>query len=178
MTGPRNPGNIGMILLGRVDLGQPSTEKRDVIASPPARSPRRLPDDVLDDGNQLSAVLPAQPHSAADARSLVFLACNRWAAAGICGDAQLVVTELVANAVHHAGTDITVRLTRIKDTPGGLRAEVSDTSTRPVRPRHAQSLEEGGRGLFLVDTLSSRWGAEANGHGKTVWAEIIPDVLS
>jgi anti-sigma regulatory factor (Ser/Thr protein kinase) len=130
---------------------------------------------VVDEGTRFVAVLPAEPRSAQHARSMVLAACIRWDAGDVCADTELVVTELVANAVRHAGTEITVRLAALAETPGGVRAEVSDSSTRPVRPRQAGGLEESGRGLFLVDMLSSRWGATATEDGKTVWAEIIPD---
>jgi anti-sigma regulatory factor (Ser/Thr protein kinase) len=130
---------------------------------------------VIDEGNRLIAVLPAEPRSAARARILVGTACSRWDAHQVCSDAELVVTELVANAVRHAGTQITVRLAVLEGQRGGVRAEVSDSSIRPVRPRHANAMEESGRGLFLVDTLSTRWGADATTEGKTVWAEIVPD---
>ncbi len=148
-----------------------------VIASQPGRVlATNLPHPVIDEGTRLIAVLPAEAQSASEARLLVLTACRRWGASVVCADAELVVTELVANAVRHAGTEITVRLAALKNTPGGVRAEVSDGSQRPVRPRHANALEESGRGLFLVDRLSSRWGADATSNGKTVWAEIIPDV--
>jgi anti-sigma regulatory factor (Ser/Thr protein kinase) len=148
----------------------------DTIPSHPGRLDQRdLPHAVTDEGNRLVAVLPAEPRSAAHARSLVLVACSRWDADEVSSDAELVVTELVANAVRHAGSEITVRLAALAATPGGVRAEVSDRSTRPVRPRHATMLEEDGRGLFLVDTLSSRWGAEATTDGKTIWAELVPD---
>lgn len=121
-------------------------------------------------------ILPAEPQSAGLARTLVLAACERWNAPGVSADAELVVTELVANAVRHAGSQITVQLTALSGSPGGVRAEVSDLSIRPVRPRLAHGLEESGRGLFLVDTLASRWGAEATPDGKTVWAEIVPEI--
>lgn len=133
------------------------------------------PFDVVDEGRQLVAVLPATPRSAARARHLVLTACARWSAGRVCDDAELVVTELVANAVRHAGTEITVRLAAVDDRPGGIRAEVSDGSSRPVRPRRAASLEESGRGLLLVDMLANTWGADANAAGKTIWAELLPD---
>jgi anti-sigma regulatory factor (Ser/Thr protein kinase) len=133
-----------------------------------------MPRSVVDEGDRLVAVLPADPQSAAEARSLVLVVCNRWHADEVCSDTELVVTELIANAVRHAGTEIVVRLARLTSLRG-VRAEVTDHSTRPVRPRQAGALSENGRGLFLVDTLSSRWGADATSEGKTVWAEIIPD---
>ncbi|MDX6257096.1 MAG: hypothetical protein QOJ11_3430 [Frankiales bacterium] len=131
---------------------------------------------MIDEGNRLVAVLPAEPRSAAHARILVLTACTRWDAGQVCSDAELVVTELVANAVRHAGSQITVRLAVLEGERGGVRAEVSDSSVRPVRPRHANGLAESGRGLFLVDRLSTRWGADATSEGKTVWAELVPDV--
>ena len=144
----------------------------DLISSP---SPFDLPRHVVDEGSRFVAVLPAEARSAAHARSMVMAACQRWHAGEVCADTELVVTELVANAVRHAGTEITIRLASLAGTPGGVRAEVSDFSTRPVRPRRADGLEESGRGLFLVDMLSSRWGATATRTGKTVWAEIVPE---
>ncbi|MCW2595888.1 MAG: hypothetical protein JWP39_1776 [Jatrophihabitans sp.] len=133
---------------------------------------------MIDEGNQLVAVLPAEARSAAHARMLVLSVCRRWRAEGVCSDAELVVTELVANAVRHAGTEITIRLAVLEGERGGVRAEVSDSSKRPVRPRHADALAESGRGLFLVDLLSTRWGADASSDGKTVWAELVPDVAA
>jgi anti-sigma regulatory factor (Ser/Thr protein kinase) len=166
---------IGTKFAGGVDPGHTKARTEDVIASHPGRSAAAgLPHDVIDEGDRLIAVLPAEPRSAARARNLVLVACTRWDAGQVAADAELVVTELVANAVRHAGTEITVRMATLHDVPGGVRAEVSDCSTRPVRPRHASAFEESGRGLFLVDTLSHRWGAEATPDGKTVWAEIVP----
>lgn len=155
-------------------MGTPGSPQlaEDLIASP---DPAHLPRDLVDEGSGFVAVLPAEPQSAQRARSMVLEACTRWDAGKVCADTELVVTELVANAVRHAGTAIVVRLVELTETPGGVRAEVSDSSTRPVRPRHAGGLEESGRGLLLVDLLSRRWGETATESGKTVWAEIVPD---
>jgi anti-sigma regulatory factor (Ser/Thr protein kinase) len=155
--------------------GKAALRSEDLIAIHPA-SPivDDLPSSVRDEGDRLSTVLPAEPQSAARARSLVMVACRRWSSTEISADAELVVTELVANAVRHTGTEITVRLASLAGS-GGLRVEVSDKSVRPIRPRHARALDESGRGLFLVDVLSHQWGADATPTGKTVWAEIVPD---
>ena len=168
----RNLGKNGTIFAERVQGRQPTTAE-DPITSP---HPSDLPRNVVDEGSRFVVVLPAEPRSAQHARSMVLAACNRWHAGEVCADTELVVTELVANAVRHAGTEITIRLASMVGTPGGVRAEVSDCSTRPVRPRRAGGMEESGRGLFLVDMLSSRWGATANKNGKTIWAEIVPDL--
>lgn len=118
------------------------------------------------------AVLPCTAMSAAVARKLTAERCLEWGTPALCSDLALVVTELVANAVRHAGTDITVRLSRLGD---GVRVEVADGSTRPLRPRSATIADESGRGLLLVDALSTRYGVEAERNGKLVWAELQPE---
>ena len=127
--------------------------------------PERTPEPFL-------AVLPPQPASAGTARELVVSRCREWCVASLSDDLALVVTELVANAVRHAGTDIEIRLFPLS---GGVRLEVADGSTRPLRPRKATIVDEGGRGLLLVDALATRYGVEAEPAGKKVWAELRVD---
>ena len=122
---------------------------------------------------QVAAMFPPQPSSAAAARDFVGSVCLDWHLEALLDDLALVVTELVANAVRHAGTDIAVKLVRLE---GGVRLEVHDGSTRPLRPRSATVLDEGGRGLLLVDALSSRFGVEGEPKGKRVWVELLLDV--
>ena len=82
----------------------------------------------------------------------------------------LLVSELVTNAVLHAGSDVEV-LVRLTAT--AARVEVTDASARAVAPRDAASDEDSGRGLALVGNLARRWGVrEAPGGGKTVWFEV------
>ena len=126
----------------------------------------------MTDADPLVAVLPCTPMSAAVARKLTTERCLEWGTPSLCGDLALIVTELVANAVRHAGTAITVRLSRLGD---GVRVEVADGSTRPLRPRLASLADEGGRGLLLVDALSTRYGVEAERAGKLVWVELLPE---
>ena len=115
------------------------------------------------------AFYPAEPRTVGVARAAVQESCQRWGYGGLCEDAKLIVSELVCNAVRHAGTDIglTVMTRRC-----GLRLEVSDGSTRPIRPRIAAPSDEGGRGLALVDALASHHGVRRSPGGKTVWAEL------
>ncbi|MEU3447305.1 ATP-binding protein [Streptomyces thermolilacinus] len=88
---------------------------------------------------------------------------------------ELVVAELAANAVLHGcvpGRNFELRLVR-DPAARTVRVEVSDT--HPGRPERVTAPvdAEGGRGLLLVDSVTSRWGvANRNGPGKTVWAEI------
>ena len=94
----------------------------------------------MNDADRLVAVLPCTAMSAAVARKLTTERCLEWGTPSLCSDLALVVTELVANAVRHAGTDITVRLSRLGD---GVRVEVADGSTRPLRPRLARRTGRG-----------------------------------
>ena len=83
--------------------------------------------------------------------------------------ADLLLSELATNAVVHAGTAFTVDV----HVNGTVRVAVGDgdpagvVAIRPSRP-----LEEGGRGLALVDALSTDWGVTRTGVGKTVWFEL------
>jgi anti-sigma regulatory factor (Ser/Thr protein kinase) len=124
------------------------------------------------DSSAVVVVLPSHAASAARARELVTSSCRTWDVNELCDDVALVVTELVGNAIRHAGGEVELRILPIA---GGVRLEVSDGSTRPLRPREAATFEEGGRGLLLVDALSHRYGVEAEERGKRVWAELLID---
>lgn len=87
-------------------------------------------------------------------------------------DAVLVADELVTNALRHGQAPRICRLTLLHH-PRRLRIEVDDASTREPRIRAPD--HTGGRGLILVDRLSSRWGTEHHNDHKTVWAELDLD---
>ncbi|MFD6115381.1 ATP-binding protein [Streptomyces yangpuensis] len=90
------------------------------------------------------------------------------------GDAELCVTELLANVVRHLGEGTPVTL-RISGRAARTRVELTDPApaARPVR-READTADESGRGLALLDALALRWGV-TQGHGtKTVWCELDP----
>ncbi|GII77223.1 ATP-binding protein [Sphaerisporangium rufum] len=104
------------------------------------------------------------------------------ASAGRCdvGDVELLVGELVANAVRHSDSGHRpggVVWLRVHDDGRAVRAEVTDEGssggvpsiTTPVDP-----MSEGGRGLWLVRELSSAWGWHPTGTGRTVWTEVVP----
>lgn len=106
--------------------------------------------------------------AAADARRAIRLWLGEASFSGSrLDDVLIVVSELVSNAVIHAHTSL--RLV-IRYDGRRLLTEVFDGDPRlPVPPDEPGDV--GGRGLFLVDRLSLRWGSETVGVGKRVWAE-------
>ncbi len=81
----------------------------------------------------------------------------------------LLANELATNAVVHAGTDITVRVSPV---PPMLFVEVEDGSPELPEQLDLTPESERGRGLFLVQALSERWGAERTSGGKVVWFQV------
>ncbi|MGW6460660.1 ATP-binding protein [Streptomyces sp. NPDC055078] len=116
--------------------------------------------------------LPSRPESAATARRLTHCVILRqWAlSAQTAEHAVLLVSELVGNAVRHTGARVFgLRILRRR---GWIRVEVRDPSRGlpcllPVLP-----MDISGRGLFLVDKLSDRWGVDLLPRGKTTWFEM------
>ncbi|MCZ9337052.1 ATP-binding protein, partial [Streptomyces sp. TRM76130] len=80
---------------------------------------------------------------------------------------ELVVSELVTNAIRYGEPPIQLRLIR----DHSLICEVSDGSPTSPHLRRAHAYDEGGRGLLLVAQLTERWGSRPTGGGKTIWAE-------
>ncbi|MDW4904107.1 SpoIIE family protein phosphatase [Streptomyces sp. ADMS] len=80
---------------------------------------------------------------------------------------ELVVSELVTNAIRYGESPIQLRLIRDR----ALIVEVSDGSSTSPHLRRAHAYDEGGRGLLLVAQLTQRWGSRQTGTGKTIWAE-------
>jgi anti-sigma regulatory factor (Ser/Thr protein kinase) len=80
---------------------------------------------------------------------------------------ELVVSELVTNAIRYGAPPIQLRLMRDRT----LICEVSDGSSTSPHLRRAHAFDEGGRGLLLVAQLTQRWGSRQTDSGKTIWAE-------
>ncbi|MGW2612991.1 SpoIIE family protein phosphatase [Streptomyces mirabilis] len=111
--------------------------------------------------------IPADPAAVADARRRTVAQLTRWGLAEAAPTSELVVSELVTNAIRHASAPIELRLIH----NGMLICEVSDASSTSPHPRRARVLDEGGRGLLLVARLCERWGTRHTEAGKTIWAE-------
>jgi anti-sigma regulatory factor (Ser/Thr protein kinase) len=116
--------------------------------------------------------LEPQPRSVRDARAWVVQQLTTIGRPDLVDAARLGVSELVTNAILHADPPIVVRL---GGTPVHPRVEVHDNSTQPPRLRDmtddARLLATVGRGLSIVATYSTTWGAEMSEHGKVVWFE-------
>ncbi|MGA5701560.1 SpoIIE family protein phosphatase [Peterkaempfera bronchialis] len=111
--------------------------------------------------------LPVDPAVVATARELATRQLESWGLQELLFTTELVVSELVTNAIRHAAGPIQLRLIR----QSVLTCEVSDASSTSPRLRHARTTDEGGRGLLLVAQLTRRWGTRYTHTGKIIWAE-------
>ncbi|WP_406260474.1 ATP-binding protein [Streptomyces chartreusis] len=86
-------------------------------------------------------------------------------------DLELLTTEVVTNSITHTKASCAVC---VRWTGERLRVEVTDVDPTLLSPSCAGPLDEGGRGLFLVDALATAWGTETCSAGKTTWFELEP----
>ncbi|WP_406432054.1 SpoIIE family protein phosphatase [Streptomyces sp. NBC_00631] len=122
---------------------------------------------ALPEGTTAYWEFPADPAVVCQARDVVARQLVEWGLEDIAFTTELVVSELVTNAVRYAGGPVGLRLIHNES----LVCEVTDPSNTQPRLRRARTTDEGGRGLFLVAQLTSRWGSRYGSRGKTVWAE-------
>jgi anti-sigma regulatory factor (Ser/Thr protein kinase) len=116
--------------------------------------------------------LPPTAGGVSLARRLVRDVLTAWAAPHDPADAELLVAELVANVVDHAGGDVlTLEFRR-----SGARRRIGVVDGSAVRPviREMSDTAERGRGMQLVAAIAERWGAEEHDGGKRVWFELAP----
>ncbi|MGY0055873.1 SpoIIE family protein phosphatase [Streptomyces sp. LZ34] len=111
--------------------------------------------------------LPSDPAVVAQARKDTTDQLMAWGLDEAVFTTELVVSELVTNAIRHARGPIQLRLIHDRN----LICEVSDGSNTAPHLRRARVFDEGGRGLLLVAQLARRWGTRHSATGKTIWAE-------
>jgi PAS domain S-box-containing protein len=111
--------------------------------------------------------LPADPAVVADARARAARQLTVWGLEDIMFPTELIVSELVTNAIRHAQPPLQLRM--ILD--GALICEVADGSSSAPHLRRADLYDEGGRGLLLVAQLAEGWGSRYTRTGKTIWAQ-------
>jgi anti-sigma regulatory factor (Ser/Thr protein kinase) len=114
-------------------------------------------------------LLPPDPTAPGAARAFLRCAAEEWGVDDdLAQDAAMVITELVANAVDHARSESTLALHVTRE---GLCVSVRDGRPGPVpRPAPIDPTAARGRGLQMVDALTSAWGVTLHAEGKTVWA--------
>jgi DNA-binding NarL/FixJ family response regulator len=117
----------------------------------------------------LQAELPAEARSASRAREALTTALITDVADSALDTLVLLTSELVTNVVAHARTTCHLGVELFPDV---VRVSVSDQSDSPVAVRSADADDESGRGLALVEMLSSNWGVVPRPNGKTVWFEV------
>jgi ABC-type multidrug transport system ATPase subunit len=168
--------DVGLDLLRRA-LGHPGREPeetckaviaelltarpKDDVALLVART-RELPADDVADWH-----VPSDPAAVADARAAACRQLAHWGLQDLVFTTELILSELITNAIRYASGPIRVRLLRDR----ALICEVSDAGSTAPHLRHAAVTDEGGRGLFLVAHVAERWGTRYTAEGKIIWAE-------
>jgi anti-sigma regulatory factor (Ser/Thr protein kinase) len=118
----------------------------------------------------LDELLPNDPQAPREARHAVARFLARADLPQLIDDAQLLVSELVTNAVRHARGPIAVRA-HVRD--GFLHLEVGDSQPELLpEQREARAEDESGRGIELVDKLSTRWGWKVSDRSKVIWFDL------
>lgn len=116
---------------------------------------------------------PAEAGSARTARGFVASTLSEWDCSQVEDTVILLVSELVTNAVLHARSPLTIRL----DLDGSeLRVAVADRSPVVPRPRRYSLDAATGRGLGLVELMSSSWGCTPASDGKEIWFVLSTEV--
>ncbi|MBO8191713.1 sodium/proline symporter PutP [Streptomyces oryzae] len=149
----------GRTVLDALLAGPPSDDAALLLA----RTRVLAPDHVV------SWELPSDPAAVADARTMAGRQLGEWGLDELTFTTELIVSELVTNAIRHATGPIGLRLIRDRC----LICEVSDASSTSPRLRHARTTDEGGRGLLLVAQLAQRWGTRHTATGKVIWTEQV-----
>ncbi|MFD7499076.1 SpoIIE family protein phosphatase [Streptomyces sp. NPDC059832] len=144
-----------------LDALLPSRPKDDV-ALLIART-RAIPPDRVADWD-----VPFDPAAVAGMRAVVAEKLDDWALPELAFATELVLSELITNAIRYGSAPVTVRLLLDRT----LTCEVADSSSTSPHLRDAAAMDEGGRGLFLVARLAERWGTRYTSQGKVIWAEM------
>ncbi|WP_171114372.1 MULTISPECIES: ATP-binding protein [Streptomyces] len=162
-------------MAGLEGIEQPQGRGRTTAArwSPAAEDERALKAlELFGNPTEAEIPLPSRPESAATARRLAqVVVLRQWGlSAKTTEEAVLLVSELVGNAVRHTGARVFgLRMRRRR---GWIRVEVRDPSRGLPCLMPVQEMDVSGRGLYLVDKLSDRWGVDLLPRGKTTWFEM------
>ncbi|MEV6955730.1 SpoIIE family protein phosphatase [Streptomyces sp. NPDC051183] len=122
----------------------------------------------LDPGHIAEWDVPADPAAVSRVRNAGSAQLADWGLEDISFTAELILSELITNAIRYGSAPVRVRLLRDRT----LICEVSDGSSTSPHLRYAATTDEGGRGLFLVAQYAERWGTRYTERGKVIWAEL------
>ncbi|MFB7634411.1 SpoIIE family protein phosphatase [Streptomyces sp. NPDC056149] len=174
--------DAGMALLRRtLGSGPGRTPQAMCEAALGALLPDRPADDIalliartrrLDAARIADWDVPADPSAVAQVRAAAVRKLAEWGLDDEAFTTELILSELVTNAIRYASGPIRVRLIHDRS----LVCEVADRSSTSPHLRYAATTDEGGRGLFLIAQLAERWGTRYTGDGKVIWTEqALPD---
>ncbi len=125
---------------------------------------------TLTDSQVAEWPLPAELSAVSQARRLARDQLAHWEPDADPFALELVVSELVTNAIRYGAAPIALRLVRERT----LTCEVADGALTAPHLRHAKAGDEGGRGLLITASLAENWGVRYTDSGKTVWASLPP----
>ena len=166
----------GMNRLGSA-LTQPGLPLEDLCSAAMDTMPLQAPGDdatlllararSLGPGQVATWQLARDPSDVRRARALATRQLHHWGLEQLHEQTELIISELITNALRHGKGPIQLRLIRHQV----LTCEVHDTICSYSQVRHPRSTDPDGRGLLLIDELSRRWGTRRTPAGKIIWAE-------
>ncbi|MGW0211457.1 SpoIIE family protein phosphatase [Streptomyces sp. NPDC003233] len=168
--------DVGLELLSGALRDTPGASPEETCRAVLDRLPARPSDDValivartrvLGADRVAEWQVPSDPAAVSEVRTAVTRKLADWDLVELDFTTELILSELVTNAIRYGRGPIGVRLLRDRT----LICEVSDRSTTSPHLRYAATTDEGGRGLFLVAQLADRWGTRYTSDGKIIWAE-------
>lgn len=159
----RSPEDTCRTVLDALLPARPSDDIALIVARTHALGPDRIADWQV----------PSDPAAVGEVRASVTRQLAQWGLDDMAFATELILSELVTNAIRYGSGPIQVRVLRDRS----LICEVFDSSSTSPHLRYAASTDEGGRGLFLVAQLAERWGTRYTPAGKVIWAEqpLLPD---
>jgi serine phosphatase RsbU (regulator of sigma subunit)/PAS domain-containing protein/anti-sigma regulatory factor (Ser/Thr protein kinase) len=123
---------------------------------------------LLDPSQVADWEVPNDPSAVAGVRADATRRLKSWGLEDVAFTTELVISELVTNAIRYGNDPIRLRLLRDRNS---LICEVADGSSTSPHLRRAATTDEGGRGLFLVARFAERWGTRYLARGKVIWTE-------